>query len=133
KSAQSVFAAVETACGEVEDLFGVRIAPVTVGEDTALTEDTKAVVLAAREAMVNAAKHAGVEKLDVYAEILAGELSIFVRDRGAGFDPADIPADRHGIRDSIEGRMERIGGQARIRSTAGEGTEVSVTYRLPVS
>lgn len=133
KSAQSVFAAVETACGEVEDLFGVRIAPVTVGEDTALTEDTKAVVLAAREAMVNAAKHAGVEKLDVYAEILAGELSIFVRDRGAGFDPADIPADRHGIRDSIEGRMERIGGQARIRSMAGEGTEVSVTYRLPVS
>lgn len=133
KSAQSVFAAVETACGEVEDLFGVRIAPVTVGEDTALTEDTKAVVLAAREAMVNAAKHAGVEKLDVYAELLAGELSIFVRDRGAGFDPADIPADRHGIRDSIEGRMERIGGQARIRSTAGEGTEVSVTYRLPVS
>ncbi|QGU03827.1 ATP-binding protein [Corynebacterium comes] len=133
KSTQSVFAAVETACGEVEDLFGVRIAPVTVGEDTGLTEDTKAVVLAAREAMVNAAKHAGVEKLDVYAEILAGELSIFVRDRGTGFDPADIPADRHGIRDSIEGRMERIGGQARIRSTEGEGTEVSVIYRLPVS
>lgn len=130
---QTVFAAVETACGEVEDLFGIRIAPVTVGEDLDLSEETQAVVLAAREAMVNAAKHAGVEKLDVYAEILAGELSIFVRDRGAGFDPADIPEDRHGIRDSIEGRMERIGGTARIRSTLGEGTEVTVSYRLPVS
>lgn len=133
KTHQTVFAAVETACGEVEDLFGIRIAPVTVGEDTELTEETKAVVLAAREAMVNAAKHAGVEKLDVYAEILAGELSIFVRDRGSGFNPAEIPADRHGIRDSIQGRMERIGGQARISSTAGQGTEVSVIYRLPVS
>lgn len=133
KSAQTVFAAVETACGEVEDLFGIRIAPVTVGEDRELTEETKAVVLAAREAMVNAAKHAGVDKLDVYAEILAGELNIFIRDRGEGFDPAAIPADRHGIRDSIEGRLERVGGQARIRSTAGEGTEVTVTYRLPVS
>lgn len=133
KTSQTVFAAVETACGEVEDLFGIRIAPVTVGEDRELTEETKAVVLAAREAMVNAAKHAGVDKLDVYAEILAGELGIFVRDRGSGFDPADIPDDRHGIRESIEGRMERIGGQARIRSGAGEGTEVSVTYRLPVS
>ncbi|MDO5671021.1 MAG: PspC domain-containing protein [Corynebacterium sp.] len=130
---QTVFAAVETACGEVEDLFGIRIAPVTVGEDVDLSEETQAVVLAAREAMVNAAKHAGVDKLDVYAEILAGELSIFVRDRGAGFDPADIPADRHGIRDSIEGRMQRIGGTARIRSTLGEGTEVTVSYRLPVS
>ncbi|RSZ64222.1 ATP-binding protein [Corynebacterium hylobatis] len=133
KTSQTVFAAVETACGEVEDLFGIRIAPVTVGEDRELTEETKAVVLAAREAMVNAAKHAGVEKLDVYAEILAGELGIFVRDRGSGFDLTEIPVDRHGIRESIEGRMERIGGQARIRSTAGEGTEVSVTYRLPVS
>src|SRR5690625_6820487 len=42
--------------------------------------------MAAREAMVNAGKHAGVDSVDVYAEHLAGELSIFVRDRGAGFD-----------------------------------------------
>ncbi|GAB3693508.1 hypothetical protein [Corynebacterium nasicanis] len=41
--------------------------------------------------------------------------------------------DRHGIRDSIEGRMQRIGGTARTRSTLGEGTEVTVSYRLPVS
>ena len=127
KASQSVFAAVETACGEVEDIFGIRIAPVTVGADTGLTEETKAAVLAAREAMVNAAKHAGVDTLDVYAELLGGELSIFVRDRGPGFDPERIPADRHGIRDSIRGRMERAGGSARIRTAPGEGTEVAVT------
>jgi len=91
------------------------------------------VILAAREAMVNAAKHAGVDTLDVYAELLGGELSIFVRDRGTGFDPDAVPADRHGIRDSIHARMERAGGTARVTSTPGEGTEVSVTLALPVS
>lgn len=133
KNSQSIFAAVETACGEVEDLFGIRIAPVTVGTDQAITDESQTVILAAREAMVNAAKHAGVDTLDVYAELLGGELSIFVRDRGAGFDPEDFPEDRHGIRESIYARMERVGGTAAIRSAAGEGTEVSLSLALPVS
>ncbi|AQS73038.1 ATP-binding protein [Corynebacterium ammoniagenes] len=127
KTAQTVFAALESACGEVEDLFGITIRPVTVGEDIALTEDTKLTVMAAREAMVNAGKHAGVDSVDVYAEHLAGELSIFVRDRGDGFDSDAIPEDRHGIRDSIVERMSRIGGSAKIKSAPGDGTEVTVT------
>jgi len=63
----------------------------------------------------------------VYAENLAGELSVFVRDRGAGFDPAAIPSDRHGVRDSITGRMERAGGTATIKTAPGKGTEVALT------
>ena len=108
-------------------MFGISIRPVTVGEDIPLTEDTKLTVMAAREAMVNAGKHAGVDSVDVYAEHLAGELSIFVRDRGAGFDSETIPEDRHGIRDSIVERMNRIGGAAKIKSTPGNGTEVTLT------
>lgn len=126
----TVFAAVETAAGEVEDIFGIRIAPVTVGTDQPLDEQTQAVVLAAREAMVNAAKHAGVESADVYAEILGGEMGIYVRDRGSGFDPAQVPEGRHGIRDSIRERVKRIGGAVKIRSTPGEGTEVAITLAL---
>lgn len=126
----TIFAAVETAAGEVEDMFGIRIAPVTVGTDQPLDERTQAVVLAAREAMVNVAKHAGVEAADVYAEILGGELGIYIRDRGAGFDPEQVPGDRHGIRDSIRERVERIGGAVKIRSTPGEGTEVTLTLAL---
>ena len=121
------FAAINTAAGEVEDLFNVTIRPVTVGEDTAFDGNVESIVLAAREAMVNAAKHSGADGIDVYAENLAGELSVFVRDRGTGFDPATIPADRHGVRDSITGRMERAGGTATIKTAPGKGTEVALT------
>ena len=114
----------------MEDLFGLRIAPVTVGADAPLSDASKLAVQAAREAMVNAAKHAGVDTVDVYAEHLAGELAIFVRDRGVGFDPEQIPADRHGIRDSIKARIESVGGRARVTSAPGDGTEVEVAVAL---
>lgn len=130
KRSSTVFAAVELAAGEVEDLFGIRIAPVTVGTDRPLDDDTQAAVLAAREAMVNVAKHAGVDSADVYAEILGGELGIYVRDRGSGFELAAVPTDRHGIRDSIRDRVARIGGSVKIRSTPGEGTEVAIIMPL---
>ncbi|MGH8966295.1 MAG: histidine kinase, partial [Actinomycetes bacterium] len=56
-------------------------------------------------------------------------VEIFVRDRGKGFDPATVPADRHGLADSIRGRMERNGGELRLRTGPGEGTEVHL--RMP--
>ena len=130
----TVLAALQRASGEVEDTFGVRITPVTVGEDIPLDDANQACVLAAREAMVNAAKYAGDSSIDVYAETF-GELTIYVRDRGPGFDMDTIPADRHGVRDSIFGRVERAGGEVTIHSTPvaanpeQHGTEVEI--RLP--
>jgi signal transduction histidine kinase len=79
--------------------------------------------------MTNAAKFAGVEEIDVYADVLADEIAVFVRDRGAGFDPAAVPEDRQGIRESIKSRLERAGGSAIVTSAPGEGTEVEL--RLP--
>lgn len=122
----TLHSAINRASGEVEDLFGVRIAPVIVGEDAPLNDATQAAVLAAREAMVNAAKHAGVDTIDVYAENF-GELSIYVRDRGPGFDLSSVPADRHGVRDSIIGRMAKVGGTATF--THQGGTEVHITVQ----
>jgi signal transduction histidine kinase len=113
---------------EVEDDFGVPVEVVCVG-DLPAGAAVRPVVLAAREAMVNAAKHAGVDKVDAYAEVSASEVEVFVRDRGVGFDPSSIAADRHGVRDSIVDRMQRHGGTAVVRSTPGEGTEVRL--RLP--
>ena len=126
----TVFGALEAACGEVEDLFDLRISLVTVGSDAPLADATKLAVQAAREAMVNAGKHAGVDTVDVYAEVLAGELTVFVRDRGAGFDPDTVPADRHGISDSIRARMDTARGTARITSAPGQGTEVELAVAL---
>jgi signal transduction histidine kinase len=79
--------------------------------------------------MTNAAKFAGVEEIDVYAEVTEEEVSVFVHDRGAGFDRAAVPADRRGLADSIEGRLERAGGRATIVTKPGEGTDVEL--RLP--
>lgn len=126
----SLFSALNAAASDVDDMFNVRIRPVTVGEDLEMNAGVEPVVLAAREAMVNAAKHSGATAIDVYVEHLAGELSVFVRDRGTGFDLDAIPEDRHGIRDSITGRMEGAGGTAVVKTAPGEGTEVALTLSL---
>ena len=82
---------------------------------------------AAREAMTNAAKFGGGGPVAVYAEVSDGSASVFVRDRGPGFDLAAVPEDRRGVRESIIGRMERHGGSARVTSRPGSGTEVELT------
>ena len=76
--------------------------------------------------MTNAAKFSGVEEIDVYAEVTDDEVSVFVRDRGAGFDRAAVPADRRGLVESIEGRLERAGGTATVVTSPGDGTEVEL-------
>jgi signal transduction histidine kinase len=124
-AAPTLAEALHTAAGEVEDTYAVGMQVVVVG-DCALEEPLPALVQASREAMVNAAKHAGVAEVSVYAEVEPGHVHVFVRDRGAGFDPAAVAADRHGIADSIQGRMERHGGSVTLRTAPGEGTEVQL-------
>ncbi len=118
-------AALEAAAAEVEGDHGVPIDVVTVG-DAPLDDRATALVAAAREALVNASKFAGPEPIALYAEMEDGRADVFVRDRGPGFDPAGVPADRRGVRDSIVARMERHGGRAVVHSTPGQGTEVEL-------
>ncbi len=118
-------AALAAAAADVEDVHGVPVELVSVG-DVPLDAELGALVRAAREAMVNAAKHSGADKIDVYAEAEDGLVEVFVRDRGVGFDQADVPADRMGVRGSIVERLQRSGGSATIRSAPGEGTEVKL-------
>jgi signal transduction histidine kinase/phage shock protein PspC (stress-responsive transcriptional regulator) len=106
-----------------EDTHGVSVDVVNVG-DCPLVEGLRAVVNATREAVTNAAKHAGTGQIDVYAEVSPAAVDVFVRDRGRGFDPDGVPEDRYGLRHSIIDRMERHGGTAAVLSTPGEGTEV---------
>ena len=85
------------------------------------------VAAASREAMLNAARHAGGD-VSVYIEGNANAVDVYVRDRGPGFDLDDIPDDRLGIRQSILGRMRRAGGSATIRRGVGGGTEVHLRF-----
>ncbi len=108
---------------DVEDAHGISVDVVTVG-DCDLDESLRPVVNAARESLTNAAKHAGVPRVDVYAEISDAAVDVFVRDRGVGFEVETIAEDRYGVRNSIIDRMDRHGGSGEVRSTPGEGTEV---------
>jgi signal transduction histidine kinase len=122
--------ALRAAAAEIEDSHGTPIEAIVVG-DTALGERTNALVGAAREALTNAAKFAAEGgPVRLYAEIEDGDARVFIDDRGPGFDPGAIPDDRHGVRESIIGRMRRHGGRAEIRSEPGEGTEVELSMRL---
>ncbi|WFE42791.1 ATP-binding protein [Micromonospora sp. WMMD998] len=123
-------AALEQAAAEVEDTFGITVEAVVVG-DRETDERVGALVAAAREALVNAARHAGVQTVSLYAEVEPEQVSVFVRDRGKGFDPDTVENHRHGVSGSIIGRMRRHGGRAEIRSEPGEGTEVRLI--LPIS
>jgi signal transduction histidine kinase len=117
--------AVEAAAAEVEHLHGIRVDVVSAG-DVRLDDGLAALVLAAREAMANAAKFARVDDISVYVEAGEEGACVFVRDRGVGFDPNAVPADRHGLRESIDRRMARHGGRATVSSTPGAGTEVEL-------
>jgi len=118
----SLAAAMNAIAEAVEDAYGVEVDVVAVGD--AAVDD--ALVQATREAVVNAAKHSGAQEVSIYVEVEPEKTSVFVRDRGKGFDRARIDGDRRGICDSIEARMSRHGGKATVTSTVGEGTEVAL-------
>nr|WP_246221160.1 ATP-binding protein [Phytoactinopolyspora mesophila] len=124
----SLAAALVQAGAEVEDAFEIPVEVVTVG-DAPVDDLGRALLNAAREATVNAAKHSGASKIDIFLEADDESIELFVRDRGSGFDPDDVAEDRLGVRRSIIDRMQRHGGSARVRSAPGEGTEVKLSAK----
>lgn len=128
--AATVARAVEVIVGEIEDAYGLRVDQVVVGGDVAVDDSVEAVLGAVREALVNVAKHAGVESADVFVEYDGRVLSAFVRDRGRGFDPDTVDGDRHGLARSIRHRVASRGGTVTVRSTLGRGTEIGIEMPL---
>lgn len=123
-------AALERAAADVEDQYLKIIECIVVGdtldEGEGLGPAPLAVIAAAREAIVNAAKFADIPMISVYAEVSHESFLVFVRDRGVGFELAAVSEDRHGLSDSICGRVERLGGEATIKTSPGSGTEVRI-------
>lgn len=135
----SLSAAMRGLGAEVEDDYGIEVEVITVGDlrpdgdgagaprAAAARRRWTALIGATREALVNAAKHSGERTVDVYCEVGDDEVEVFVRDRGAGFDPDAVDEDRQGLARSIRGRMERAGGAVRIDTAPGRGTNVRLT------
>ncbi len=117
---------------DVEAQHEVPVEAVTVG-DCDLDDDLRALLAAAREATVNAVKWSGAPVVSIFAEVEPAEVTLFVRDRGRGFDPAAVPPDRKGLAESIRARMARRGGTAAVRTAPGAGTEVSLTMPRPAA
>jgi signal transduction histidine kinase len=121
--------ALKGAATRVEEDHQVPVEVVTVG-DHPVNEHSKALVGAASEAMVNAAKHSGADRMSLFFETDDEEMSVFITDQGMGFDPSGVDDDRRGIANSIRRRVEKAGGTVDIISELGEGTEV--VLRMPV-
>jgi len=112
----------------VEDRFRVEIEQV-IRDDAEMNDALRAVVAATSEALNNAARHSGMQQIDLFSEIRDGVAQVNVRDRGTGFDPETVA--RGGLADSIVNRVEAAGGTAEVRSAPGKGTEIEI--RVPLS
>jgi signal transduction histidine kinase len=121
-------AAVKQIQQDVETRYGIPVETVIVG-DCDLDDNLTALVAAAREATINAAKWSGASVISLFGEVGTGEVELVVRDRGKGFDPAQVSPDRKGLAESVHGRMTRRGGTATVTTELGEGTKV--TLRMP--
>jgi signal transduction histidine kinase len=129
-AAMTLAAGVRQIQQDVEARYGVPVEAVTVG-DCELDENLNALLAAAREATVNAAKWSGAGVISLFAEVEPDSVSVVVRDRGKGFDPASVSADRKGLAESVHGRMARRGGTASVVSAEGEGTKVTLHMPRP--
>jgi signal transduction histidine kinase len=96
----------------------------------ALTPEVgRQLALAMRQCLVNVLRHSGTERAEVVVFGGEGELTVMVIDGGRGFRETSVPGDRLGLRESVRGRIERVGGSVQVWSTVGEGT--SVLLRVP--
>jgi signal transduction histidine kinase len=127
--AETLVQGMQAIAKEVEADHRVPVDVVTVS-DCLLDDRLRALLAAAREATVNAAKWSGAPTVSLFAEVESTKVSVFVRDRGKGFDADDVAEDRRGIAESIQARMLRQGGRAVVLSAPGEGTEVRLSLPL---
>jgi hypothetical protein len=86
----------------------------------------------AREALTNIVRHAGVDHAEIRVRRDTATVTVEIVDEGQGFDPARVAAGRYGVTRSLKERMARRGGEARILSSPGRGTTVTLSCPLSV-
>lgn len=83
-----------------------------------------------RAALENVLKHSGSDSADIEVMYAPTEITFIVSDQGRGFDPEKVDVNRLGIRGSIVGRVEAVGGRVRIWSSPGTGTAVLISVPI---
>jgi signal transduction histidine kinase len=86
----------------------------------------QALGLAVAQCLVNVERHSGTSRAEVVVYGDGDDVSVMVIDDGVGFDPRATGADRLGIKNSVQARMERVGGSVQIWSSPGSGTSVVI-------
>ena len=87
-------------------------------------------LLAAKEALNNAVRHAQTQTISLKMEVAAGWLVVVIADYGHGFDLNHTRPGGNGLV-NIQSRMKAIGGRSEIRSQPGHGTTVTLSLPLP--
>lgn len=101
------------------------------GAASGLAEGSAEAVLGAVGACLeNVLLHSGASAAEIFVESSERLLSVMVVDHGQGFDLDAVPTDRLGLRGSVVGRIESLGGRVRLWSVPGDGTSVVMTVPL---
>ena len=117
-------ATVSESAPDIEFTYGIDADEAVPREVAAALADATA------EAVRNSLLHAG-EQATLAATVTVGPtgVNVTVEDDGVGFSPRDVPQRRLGLRVSILERMRSLpGGDARVRSQAGKGTRITLTW-----
>jgi signal transduction histidine kinase len=112
----------------------VDVAVDVSGPATVLPEEMEQHLLRiAQEAVTNVLKHAAASRVVIQLHTEARRISLRIRDNGRGFEQQDVFTSSGGHFGLIgmRERAERLGGELRLASQPGGGTEVEVTVPLP--
>jgi len=126
-SVNSLFSALEVAIHRESGSAKVDIEGTT---DTFVPNDVAAAVTeSALQALANSIHHAGKEaKIEVFLKGTSNGFKIVVKDNGRGFRPSRGPKNRLGLRLSIIGRVQAVGGKVFVDSKIGIGTNVIIEW-----
>jgi signal transduction histidine kinase len=122
--AEALEAALREAAAEIADRFGVGVQARIDHDVRVPAASGEALLRAACEAMTNAARHSGAGTVRLTLRRERRHLRLRVSDAGRGFDP-QVRRGGCGLALMRE-RVRAAGGELRIRSLPGSGTEVEV-------
>ena len=112
---------------EVRMQWGLGVEVTADDEPRLAPAEVRELVRVAREALSNAARHAGAGRVDLSVRTDAEVLTLEVSDDGRGFDAAAVLDQTHRGLANMRRRVERLGGTLQVASRPGSGTRIVVT------